>query len=51
MITFGYEMTDSTSNCHLATGETKHVFCGPDHKPKKLPEKFRPSFGITSPAR
>jgi acyl-CoA thioester hydrolase len=48
MITFGYEMTDSTTACHLATGETKHVFCGPDHKPKKLPEKYRPSFGIAN---
>ena len=30
----------------LATGETKHVFCGRDRKPRKLPEKYHPSFGI-----
>jgi acyl-CoA thioester hydrolase len=46
MITFGYEMTDSNTACHLATGETKHVFCGADQKPKKLPEKYRSAFGI-----
>jgi acyl-CoA thioester hydrolase len=46
MITFGYEMTDLLTGCHLATGQTKHVFCGPDQKPKKLDEKFRTAFGI-----
>jgi acyl-CoA thioester hydrolase len=46
MIRFGYEMTDSLTGRHLATGETKHVFCSPDQKPKKLPEKYRPNFGI-----
>ncbi|HTB14307.1 MAG TPA: thioesterase family protein [Bryobacteraceae bacterium] len=46
MIRFGYEMTDAATGCHLATGETKHIFCGPDHKPKKLAEKYRASFGI-----
>ena len=49
MIRFGYEMTDSLTGRHLATGETKHIFCGPDQKPKKLPEKYRPSFGIIKP--
>jgi len=46
MIRFGYEMTDSLTGRHLATGETKHIFCGPDQKPKKLPEQYRPNFGI-----
>jgi acyl-CoA thioester hydrolase len=46
MIRFGYEMTDSITGRHLATGETKHIFCGPDQKPQKLPEKYRPNFGI-----
>jgi len=48
MIRFGYEMTDAPTGRHLATGETKHVFCGSDQKPKKLPEKYRASFGIHS---
>jgi len=47
MIRFGYEMTDSLSGRHLATGETKHIFCGADQKPKKLLEKYRVSFGIS----
>lgn len=46
MIRFGYEMTDSVDGRHLATGETKHIFCGSGGKPKKLPEKYRGSFGI-----
>jgi acyl-CoA thioester hydrolase len=49
MITFGYEMTDAVTGRHLATGETKHVFCGPDQRPKKLSEKFRAAFGILTP--
>ncbi|HVO97310.1 MAG TPA: thioesterase family protein [Bryobacteraceae bacterium] len=46
MIRFGYEITEATTGRHMATGETKHVFCGPDYKPKKLPEKYRGAFGI-----
>jgi acyl-CoA thioester hydrolase len=46
MIRFGYEMSDALTGRHLATGETKHVFCGADQKPKKLPAKFHPLFGI-----
>lgn len=46
MIRFGYEITEAVTGRHLATGETKHVFCGPDYKPKKLPEKYRAAFGI-----
>jgi acyl-CoA thioester hydrolase len=46
MVRFGYEMTEALSSRPLATGETKHVFCGRDRKPRKLPEKYHPSFGI-----
>lgn len=48
MIRFGYEITDCASGRHLATGETKHIFCGTDQKPKKLPERYRSSFGIAA---
>ena len=48
MLTFSYEIVEKLNGRRLATGETKHVFCGPDHKPKKLPEKYRASFGITN---
>src|SRR3982074_3822212 len=30
----------------LAEGETKHVFCGRDLKPVRLPERYRANFGI-----
>lgn len=30
----------------VATGYTKHVFCGPDRKPRRLPEKYHASLGI-----
>jgi acyl-CoA thioester hydrolase len=46
VIRFGYAMTEALSSRSLAKGETKHVFCGPDHKPKKLPEKYHSAFGI-----
>lgn len=42
MIRFGYEMREASSGGTLATGETKHLFCGRDLKPVKLPEKYRP---------
>ena len=36
----------------LATGFTKHIFCGRDRRAAKLPEKYRPLFGISAePAR
>ena len=46
MIRFGYEMTGAADGRCLATGETKHVFCDRDRKPKKLPEKYRAAFGM-----
>jgi len=46
MIRFGYQMTEAASGRRLATGETKHIFCGRDRKPRKLPEKYRAAFGM-----
>jgi acyl-CoA thioester hydrolase len=46
MLHFAYEMTEASSGRRLATGETKHVFCTPDHKPLKLPQKYRAVFGM-----
>jgi acyl-CoA thioester hydrolase len=43
---FAYEMLDAATNRVLATGETKHIFCDRGHRPMKLPEKYRPAFGI-----
>src|ERR1700676_5545758 len=46
LIRFSYEMTCALDGRRLATGETKHVFCGRDRKPRKLLEKYRTAFGI-----
>jgi len=46
LVRFAYELLEQSTGRRLATGETKHVFCGPDKKPRKLPEKYRAAFGI-----
>ncbi len=46
MIRFDYEMTEAIAGRRLASGETKHIFCGKDRKPRKLPEKYRAAFGM-----
>jgi acyl-CoA thioester hydrolase len=46
LIRFGYEMSCVEDGRRLATGETKHIFCGRDRKPRKLLEKYRSAFGI-----
>jgi len=46
MIRFEYEIFNQASGTRLATGFTKHIFCGRDVRPTKLPEKYWPIFGI-----
>jgi acyl-CoA thioester hydrolase len=46
MLCFEYEMSEVATGRRLATGRTKHVFCGADRKPRKLPEKYRAAFGM-----
>jgi len=46
MLRFGYEMLDAASRRVLATGETKHIFCDRERKPRKLPKEFHAAFGI-----
>ena len=46
MIHFEYELLSAEDGRTLAHGFTKHVFCGRDRRPAKLPEKYRPIFGI-----
>jgi len=46
MIRIGYTMKNAESGQLIATGETSHVFCGPDLKPIRLPEKYHAAFGI-----
>jgi acyl-CoA thioester hydrolase len=46
MIHFEYELLSAEDGRTLAQGFTKHVFCGRDRRPAKLPEKYRALFGI-----
>ncbi len=46
---FGYEIRNEADRL-LATGFTKHIFCGPDMKPARLPERYYAAFGIRSSA-
>ena len=48
VVRFEYECFDVTTETLLATGFTKHVFCGPGVRPRKLPRKYWPLFGIAS---
>ena len=43
-VTFGYELRHHETNELLATGETVHVVCGGNGRPKALPEKYHQFF-------
>jgi acyl-CoA thioester hydrolase len=40
MIRFAYELVSADDGRAIATGETKHVFCGRDRRPAKVPAKY-----------
>lgn len=44
VITFGYEILHHETGQLLATGETIHVVCGSNGRPKALPDKYRRYF-------
>lgn len=46
MVRFGYELCRAEGGETLARGMTKHLFCGRDMRPTRLPEKYHPLFGI-----
>jgi acyl-CoA thioester hydrolase len=46
MVKFSYEALRDSDGALLATGETTHVICGSNGKPKLLPEKYRSIFGV-----
>ncbi|MGH9673141.1 MAG: acyl-CoA thioesterase [Bryobacteraceae bacterium] len=48
MVRFGYEMRHAGNGLLLATAETRHVFLGADMKPRKLPERNRGLFGLST---
>ena len=45
-VTFGYEILDQASGETVATGETVHVICDKQGRPKSLPDKYREIFGL-----
>ena len=51
-IRFSYEIFRADDDRLLATGETVHVICGRNGKPKLLPEKYRTAFSgaLAAPA-
>ena len=50
MVQFDYELLN-TDGRPFAKGFTKHVFCGRDFRPCKLPEKYHSVFGIQKEAQ
>jgi acyl-CoA thioester hydrolase len=49
MVRYSYELFRDPDNELLATGETTHVVCGSNGKPKLLPDKYRQRFAALSP--
>ena len=50
LLEFSYEVVLAETSEVLCTGRTTHIFCGPDLRPCKLPEKYRVAF-LTPPQR
>jgi acyl-CoA thioester hydrolase len=46
-IMFSYEVFKEGSDSPIATGETLHVICDKNGRPKSLPEKYRKYFPLT----
>jgi acyl-CoA thioester hydrolase len=46
-VRFGYEIVDQASGEMIATGETLHVICDSQGRPKSLPDKYRKYFPET----
>jgi len=49
--TFGYEMRLAATDAVLATGSTKHVFVNRNMERVRMPEKYRPLFGLDAADR
>lgn len=50
MVEFRYEFCNEDGRA-LATGQTRHIFLGPDMKRVQLPHKYHTFFGIDSSGR
>ena len=46
LVHFEYEIRSAGADRKLATGSTKHLFCGRDMRPRRLPARYREAFGI-----
>jgi acyl-CoA thioester hydrolase len=46
IVKFSYEVIRDTDGKVLANGETTHVICGSNGRPKLLPEKYRKVFDL-----
>ena len=49
-IRFAYEIINSATGVLLTTGETLHVICDSQGRPKTLPEKYRQYFPLSENA-
>jgi acyl-CoA thioester hydrolase len=47
LIRFEYELDSVEPRRRLATGSTKHLFCGRDMRPCSLPAQYWKPFGLT----
>jgi len=45
-VEFHYEMRLADGDRRLASGSTRHIFCNRQMEPVRLPEKYRPMFGL-----
>ena len=50
MVAFGYEIVSAETGSDLVEGYTKHIFCGRDLRPCRLPDKYHAVFGIAREA-
>jgi acyl-CoA thioester hydrolase len=48
VITFSYEVIRDTDGKVLANGETTHVICGKNGRPKLLPKKYEMAFNAAA---
>jgi acyl-CoA thioester hydrolase len=46
LVAFDYEIREAAEARLLATGRTRHVFLSRDMKPIRLPQAYRPLFGV-----
>jgi acyl-CoA thioester hydrolase len=49
-VRFSYEIVNDETGANVATGETLHVICDKQGRPKQLPAHYRKLFGIAEPA-